>query len=97
MRWVRPGWYRWPPGGAIAAVVVPDTTKTLSKNHARLELSDEGVWTVHDLDSTNGVIIVEADGTETLLPQGGSAPVPGRFLLGKVGMRVTFDDTEATR
>ncbi len=85
------------PSEAIAAVVVPDTTKTLSKNHARLELSDEGVWTVHDLDSTNGVIIVEADGTETLLPQGGSAPVPGRFLLGKVGMRVTFDDTEATR
>ncbi|MCU1409309.1 MAG: hypothetical protein JWR04_16 [Rhodoglobus sp.] len=81
----------------VDVIAVPDSTKTLSKNHARLELSEEGAWTVFDLDSTNGVIIIEADGTETLLPQGGSAAVPGRFMLGKVAMRVSFDDTEATR
>jgi hypothetical protein len=76
---------------------VPDSTKTLSKNHARLELSEDGTWTVVDLDSTNGVIIIEPDGTESLLPRGGSAPVPGRFVLGKVAMRVAYDDLESTR
>lgn len=81
----------------VAVVAVPDTTKTLSKSHARLELSADGQWTIIDLDSTNGVIIVERDGSENLLPPGGSALVPGRFLLGKVGMQVTSDDLEATR
>jgi hypothetical protein len=78
---------RKPSGEGLALVVVPDSTKTLSKNHARLDLAD-GVWTVTDLDSTNGVIIVEDDGTETLLPEGGSAPVAGGFVLGKVGLRI---------
>jgi len=81
----------------VDVIAVPDSTKTLSKDHARLELSDEGLWTVVDLNSTNGVIIIEPDGTETLLPRGGSAAVPGRFMLGKVAMRVSFDDTEETR
>ena len=75
---------------AIAAIAVPDTTRTLSKTHARLEL-DDGAWTVFDLNSTNGVIVVGADGTETLLPGGGSAIVGDRFILGKVGMRVSFE------
>jgi len=83
--------------GDIAVVTVPDTTKTLSKSHARLELTDEDTWTVTDLDSTNGVIIIEPDGTERLLAPGGSAPVPARFMLGKVAMRIGFDDVEATR
>ena len=78
---------RKPSGEGLTLVVVPDSTKTLSKNHARLELAD-GAWTVTDLDATNGVVIIEDDGTETLLPEGGSAPVPGRFLLGKVAMRI---------
>ncbi len=81
----------------VAVVAVPDSTKTLSKNHARLELSAEGAWSILDLDSTNGVIIIEPDGSETLLPPGGSAPVPGRFLLGRVGMQVSSDDLEETR
>lgn len=81
----------------VAVVAVPDGTKTLSKNHARLELSAEGSWSITDLDSTNGVVIVERDGSETLLPPGGSAPVPGRFLLGRVGMQLSAVDIEATR
>ena len=85
------------PTADIAVVTVPDSTKTLSKNHARLELGDDDTWTVFDLDSTNGVIIIAPDGSETLLPPGGSAAVPGRFMLGKVAMRVAFDDLEATR
>lgn len=74
----------------ITAIAVPDTTRTLSKSHARLEL-DDGAWTVFDLNATNGVIVVGADGAETLLPGGGSAIVSGRFILGKVGMRVSFE------
>lgn len=75
---------------AITAIAVPDTTRTLSKSHARLEL-DDGAWTVFDLNATNGVIVVGADGAETLLPGGGSAIVSDRFILGKVGMRVSFE------
>ena len=68
-------------------VAVPDTTRTLSKVHARLQLGDAG-WTITDLDSTNGVVVVAPDDEETLLESGASAPVPGRFILGKVAMRI---------
>lgn len=76
---------------AVEAVPIPDTTRTLSKNHARLDLSD-GVWTITDLNSTNGVIVVEPDGTERLLDPGASAVISDRFELGTVGMRLTFAD-----
>ena len=77
------------------AISIPDTTKTLSKTHARLELAD-GAWTVIDLDSTNGVIVVAADGTEDLLEKGGSGVILDRFVLGKVGLRVSFEDETAS-
>ena len=73
---------------------VPDSTRTLSKTHATLELND-GQWTVTDLNSTNGVIVVGAQDAETLLAPGRSAPVPDRFILGRVGMRVEFVDGAA--
>lgn len=72
-------------------IAVPDPTRTLSKVHARLDLAD-GVWTVTDLNATNGVIVVAADGTEELLDPGASAVVAERFVLGKVGMRIALDD-----
>lgn len=76
-------------------VAIPDSTRTLSKLHAVLELED-GRWTVTDLDSTNGVVVIEADGSERLLEPGGSAPVLQGFVLGKVGMRVSFDGGAAS-
>ena len=74
---------------------MPDSTRTLSKVHARLDLAD-GVWTVTDLNATNGVIVIEADGSENLLDPGASAVVRDRFVLGKVGMRLSFGDDAAS-
>jgi hypothetical protein len=75
---------------AVQLLAIEDSTKTLSKTHALLRANDD-IWTILDLDSTNGVLTVGDDGTETLLPTGGSTQVNGRFLLGKVGMRVSAD------
>ncbi|MBX3094839.1 MAG: FHA domain-containing protein [Cryobacterium sp.] len=76
---------------AVEAVAIPDTTRTLSKNHARIDLSD-GVWTITDLNSTNGVVVFETDGTERLLGAGASAAITDRFELGTVGMTLSFED-----
>jgi hypothetical protein len=75
-------------------VAVPDTTRTLSKVHARLRLGEDG-WVITDLESTNGVVVVAGDGEETLLDRGASAPVTGRFVLGKVGMSVVEEGAKA--
>jgi hypothetical protein len=72
------------------ALAVPDSTRTLSKLHARLDLVD-GAWSITDLNSTNGVLLVHDDGTERLLDPGTSAEVHGRFVLGKVGMSIRYE------
>ncbi|GMA28533.1 DUF5684 domain-containing protein [Arenivirga flava] len=74
-------------GSGAQSLPVPDTTRTLSKTHAKLELL-QGRWIVTDLNSTNGVIVVRADGTEELLDEGGSAEVLERFVLGEVELRL---------
>lgn len=76
---------------SIELVAVPDDTRTLSKNHARLDLRDE-VWTITDLKSTNGVILVAADGAETELPSGGSGEITEQFILGNVSLSLTFEN-----
>ena len=82
-------------GAGSQEIAVPDSTRTLSKVHARLDLAD-GVWTVTDLNATNGVIVIEADGSENLLDPGASAVVRDRFVLGKVGMRLSFGEDAAS-
>lgn len=77
----------------IHPLAVPDTTRTLSKAHAHLELTD-GEWTITDLNSTNGVLIVDEAGEETLIAPGEPVPVTGRFILGKVGMSVSFEKAD---
>ena len=82
------------PGDAAQPLAIPDATRTLSKVHARLDLVD-GVWTVTDLDATNGVIVVAADGSELLLDPGATAPVVERLRLGRVGMRLVATEDVA--
>ncbi|WP_127792337.1 FHA domain-containing protein [Agromyces sp. LHK192] len=65
---------------------VPDSTRTLSKTHARLDFAD-GRWTITDLGSTNGVL-VERSGEEELIDAHVATPATGRFVLGEVGMRI---------
>lgn len=68
-------------------LAISDTTRTLSKTHARLVVHDDE-WRLTDLHATNGVVVVEEDGTETLLDPGESVTGNGRFILGEVGMHV---------
>ncbi|WP_084038545.1 DUF5684 domain-containing protein [Demequina sp. NBRC 110053] len=75
-------------------LAVPDSTRTLSKEHARLELTD-GEWSITDLGSTNGVMLVGDDGEETLIEVGEAALVKGRFVLGKVGMTIGYATEDA--
>ncbi|NYD67224.1 DUF5684 domain-containing protein [Agromyces atrinae] len=72
---------------------VPDKTRTLSKTHARLEL-DDGRWSITDLRSTNGVLVVDASGEETLVEADVPIEVTSRFVLGEVGMRVTYGEDD---
>jgi len=76
-----------PTARGLPTLAVPDPGKTISKVHARLELAD-GVWTVTDLGSTNGVVIGEGGPDERVLGAGESASVAGRFVLGALGMRL---------
>jgi hypothetical protein len=75
---------------AVQLLPIPDTTRTLSKTHARLTL-DDGQWTITDLGSTNGVLVVGADDVETLLEPSEPTVLTGRFILGKVGMRIDYE------
>jgi hypothetical protein len=66
---------------------ITDATRTLSKTHARLVVTDDE-WRLTDLHATNGVVVVAEDGTEILLDPGESVVGTGRFILGEVGMHV---------
>ncbi|MEJ1229650.1 MAG: FHA domain-containing protein [Galbitalea sp.] len=50
----------WP---AAVLLAVDDDTHSVSKTHAVFEVDADGLW-VTDLDSTNGVVIAQPDGTE---------------------------------
>ncbi len=71
-------------------LAISDTTRTLSKTHARLVVHEDE-WRLTDLHATNGVVVVEENGTETLLDPGESVTGNGRFILGEVGMHVVAE------
>lgn len=62
-------------------VELEDATKTVSATHARLKRVD-GKWFIEDLDSTNGIYLVEEDGGETEVDK--LSPVTQKFYLGDV-------------
>ena len=68
-------------------VPVADDTRTVSKTHARLERQGEN-WMVIDLDSTNGVILVDDDGDEIDATPGVPERLTERFLLGDAPLRM---------
>jgi hypothetical protein len=51
---------KWPKA---AHLTVDDDGHSMSKTHAVFEVDAAGLW-VSDLDSTNGVVITQPDGTE---------------------------------
>ena len=68
-------------------VAIEDSTRTVSKTHARLELRS-GLWHITDLHSTNGVVLTNFLGTEIELEPGSDAPAGERFLLGDAELRI---------
>jgi len=64
-------------------LVVRDGTRTVSKTHALLRHGSEG-WTITDLGSTNGILVVDASGGQTEAPAGVPVRLPpsGVFYLG---------------
>ncbi|WP_144783068.1 FHA domain-containing protein [Microbacterium sp. BH-3-3-3] len=66
---------------AVQYVAVADDTRTMSKQHARLEWTVTG-WSITDLDSTNGVTLIHDDGRTERVGVGATAIATSRFRLG---------------
>ena len=82
------------PGIGEQRLVVPDPSRTLSKTHAVLRLDGEQ-WSITDLDSTNGVLVPDWEGVDRLLDPGVPTPVPDRFVLGTLSVRIERDPPAA--
>ncbi|MCR2784670.1 MULTISPECIES: FHA domain-containing protein [unclassified Microbacterium] len=78
------------PDESTQAVAVPDHTRTVSKQHARLAWSGDG-WTITDLGSTNGVSLLTADGDEQEIESGTPVPLGEAFLLGEYRLALRRD------
>lgn len=63
-------------------IAVVDPSKTMSKTHALLQRVD-GVWTITDLNSTNGVVLVSPSGDETEIEPNRPTVVTETFKLGQ--------------
>ncbi len=81
------------PSQAPAAqlVGIADATRTVSKTHALLRRHGE-TWTIADLDSTNGVVVVDGSGAERELAPGASLALESVFLLGDAQVRMRRRD-----
>lgn len=78
--------------GVRARATLHDVERSVSKTHAILGISDGRVWVI-DLNSTNGTVLIAADGTETLCTPEVATPLPAKtdVRFGEYRVRVTFD------
>ena len=70
-----------------AVLAVPDVTRTLSKSHARLT-SDGERWLIEDLGSTNGLVLLREDGSESEITPGVRVEATERMLFGTLEVRL---------
>ena len=70
-----------------ATLEVPDRTRTLSKSHARLTRMGAS-WIIEDLGSTNGLVLMNEDGTESELSPGVRVEATERMLFGTLEVRL---------
>lgn len=68
-------------------ISVADGTRTISKTHAVLAMVD-GEWTITDLGSTNGVVLIDEAGAESELTPHEPARLTTRFLLGDAELTI---------
>jgi hypothetical protein len=66
--------------GAVSVLAIDDPDGLVSKSHAVLEL-DAGRLAVRDLGSTNGVVALAADGSETEVSMDASIPLNDGFEI----------------
>lgn len=80
------------PVDGSATLAVPDRTRTLSKSHVRL-MRDGERWLVEDLGSTNGLVLLNEDGSESELAPGVRVEATRRMLFGtlEVQLRLSGD------
>ena len=71
-------------------VLLQDPGKTVSKTHARLDFVD-GAWGIRDLQSTNGIVLIDGAGDESELDAGAGASLTERFLLGELAARIYLE------
>jgi hypothetical protein len=65
----------------VAVLAIPDPTRTLSKSHVRMRFDGER-WTVEDLGSTNGLVLLREGGREEELEPHRETPATERMLFG---------------
>ncbi|MGO3146157.1 MAG: FHA domain-containing protein [Leucobacter sp.] len=68
-------------------LLIPDSSRTLSKSHARLRRSEER-WTIEDLNSTNGVFVFDEAGEQVEVTPGTELPASEQLLIGTLDMRL---------
>lgn len=73
--------------GASATLLIPDSTRTLSKSHARLRRDGEQ-WTIEDLDSTNGVFVFDEAGEQVEAAPGAAIPASEQLIIGTLEVRL---------
>jgi predicted component of type VI protein secretion system len=83
-----------PAEPGVQLLAVPDSTRTISKRHARLELAG-GSWRITDLGSTNGVTLIDPDGTERGLGDSGPRELTRHFYLGDAELRLVLEGSGA--
>lgn len=68
-------------------ITVRDAGRTVSKTHASVRLQG-ATWVITDLNSTNGVYVLDAEGAENELEPGVATEIAGRFVLGELSARI---------
>ncbi|MET1051138.1 MAG: FHA domain-containing protein [Mycetocola sp.] len=78
--------------GVTERATLHDVERSVSKTHAILGFSEGRVWVI-DLNSTNGTVLIAADGIETLCTPEVATPVPAGsdIRFGEYRVRVVLD------
>lgn len=74
-----------PEGASVLQIV--DPTRTMSKTHARLRRDGED-WTIEDLQSTNGVAVIDDAGQATQIEASRAVPATPRLVIGTLEVKL---------
>lgn len=75
------------PADGASVLQIVDPTRTMSKTHARMRRHDDD-WTIEDLQSTNGVALVDERGETVSLEAGREYEVTDQLVIGTLGVHL---------